>query len=136
MASRKINIEELVKELEFSASSSGGPGGQNVNKVATKVTLRFDVSRTSLLSEAEKATIKTKLSTKITTDGVLVLSAQENRSQLQNKQAVIRKAETLLNNALIKKKPRKPTRPTKAAIQNRINAKKQQSEKKEWRKKL
>lgn len=136
MASRKINIEELVKELEFSASSSGGPGGQNVNKVATKVTLRFDVNRTSLLSEAEKATIKTKLSTKITTDGVLVLSAQENRSQLQNKQAVIRKAETLLNKALIKKKPRKPTRPTKAAIQNRINAKKQQSEKKEWRKKL
>lgn len=128
-----IPVRDLVQELTFTASTSSGPGGQNVNKVNSKVTLRFDVLNSALLSTEEKEVLLKKLHTKLTADGILLLSSQEKRSQLQNKETVMLKLEKLLQGALARKKARKPTKPSKSAVQERIKKKKQVSEKKKWR---
>ncbi len=104
-----------------------------MNKVNTKVTLRFDVPNSALLSPEEKELLLKKLRTKLTTEGVLLISAQEKRSQLQNKETALLKLEKLLQGALARKKARKPTKPSKSAVQERIKKKKQISEKKKWR---
>lgn len=127
--------EFLFRELMFTTSRSSGPGGQNVNKVNSKVTLRFDVVHSALLTEEQKEIILKKLETRITTDGVLVLHAQEKRSQLQNKEVVVEVFNKLLKKAFEKKKVRKKTKPSKAAVTKRINNKKQNAEKKKWRQK-
>src|SRR6187399_1879971 len=135
-AQRKITSGLLGKELVFTTSRSSGPGGQNVNKVNSKVTLKFDVINSSKLSEEEKERIMKKLATKITKDGILILTSQDKRSQLQNKEEVLLRLDQLLAKAFTPKKSRKATKPTKASRQNRINEKKQRSEKKQWRQKL
>jgi len=122
-------------ELDFSTSRSSGPGGQNVNKVNTKVTVKLDIPGSFVLTDEEKAVLTQKLASRLTTEGVLVLTSQEKRSQLQNKEAVILKLETVLGKAFEKKKPRKATKPSKSSVQNRIQKKKQVSEKKKWRQK-
>lgn len=132
---RSITASALLHELQFSTSRSSGPGGQNVNKVNTKVTLKFDVRRSSILTDEEKQTLLDKLASRITTDGMLLLSSQDKRSQLQNKEEVVRKFDKLLEKAFHKKRIRKPTKPSKGSIQNRIKQKKQRSEKKKWRQK-
>jgi ribosome-associated protein len=128
--------KRLQSELMFGVSRSGGPGGQNVNKVNSKVTLKFDVTNSRVLTTEEKEVILTKLRTKLTTDGVLILTVQESRSQLDNKQAAISKFDNLVTKAFEKKKARKPTKPSKTAVRKRIQNKKQQSEKKKWRQKI
>lgn len=128
--------EMLTPELVFTASRSGGPGGQNVNKVNSKVTLKLDVNNSSLLSEEQKEIISKKLASRLTGEGVLLLTSQDKRSQLQNKEAVIAKLNHLLTKAFTPTKKRKSTKPSKAAKQKRIYEKKQRSEKKQWRKKL
>lgn len=133
---RKIDAALLGSELLYTTSRSSGPGGQNVNKVNTKVTLKFDVIQSRILTEEEKQIVSQKLSAKITGDGVLVITAQDKRSQLQNKEATILKFEKVLAKAFEKKKARKATKPSKGAIENRITSKKQRSEKKQWRQKL
>ncbi len=130
---RVITSAMLEKELEFTASRSDGPGGQNVNKVNSKVTVRFDVSRSQVLTDDEKTIISSRLGSRLTKEGVLVLTAQESRSQLQNKEAVMLKLEQVLAKAFERKKARKATKPSKGAVQERINKKKQVSEKKKWR---
>jgi ribosome-associated protein len=132
---RPLTATLLYKELIFSASRSGGPGGQNVNKVNSKITLKFDVVHSQILSEEEKQVILQKLGSQLTKDGVLLLTAQDNRSQLENKGTVIGKLEKLLASAFKKEKVRKPTKPSKAAVQKRIVGKKRLSEKKQWRQK-
>ncbi len=134
-AHRKITADLLAGELLFTASRSSGPGGQNVNKVNSKVTLQFDVKNSQLLSPGEKLLIAEKLPSRLTRDGVLMVSSQDNRSQIQNKEAAILKFEKMLARAFEKKKPRKATKPSKSAAQRRINKKKQHSEKKKWRQK-
>jgi ribosome-associated protein len=134
-ASRPLTATLLYKELFFSASRSGGPGGQNVNKVNSKITLKFDVAHSQILSEEEKQVILQKLGVQLTKDGVLLLTAQDKRSQLENKEAVIAKLERLLARALKKERVRKATKPSKAAVQKRIVGKKRLSEKKQWRQK-
>jgi len=129
-------VKRLLQELSFSVSRSSGPGGQNVNKVNSKVTLKFDVAKSQVLTAEEKEVVLKKLATKLTTEGVLVLTAQENRSQLENKQSVILKFDRLLAKAIQIKKARRPTKPSKGAIQKRIESKKQHSEKKQWRQKF
>jgi ribosome-associated protein len=136
MESSKISIKSLLHELHFSVSRSSGPGGQNVNKVNSKVTIKFDVPNSQVLTAEEKEVLLKKLSTKLTLDGVLILTAQESRSQLENKEDALRKFEALLTKAFEKKKARKPTKPSKGSVQKRIKSKKQQSEKKQWRQKL
>ena len=133
MTSRSITASLLFNELDFTASRSGGPGGQNVNKVNSKISVKFDVVRSQILTEEEKAIIVRNLSTHLTKDGVLMLSAQDKRSQLENKQTVIEKLERLIARAFEKKKIRKPTKVSKSAIQKRITSKKLHSEKKKWR---
>jgi ribosome-associated protein len=128
--------EMLMSELLFTSSRSGGPGGQNVNKVNSKVTLKWDVLHSALLDEEQQKIIVRKLSSRLTKEGVLILTAQEKRSQLQNKDEVISKLNQLLVKAFTPKKVRKKTKPGKAAHQARINDKKQRAEKKQWRQKL
>ena len=126
---------DLISEINFTTSRSSGPGGQNVNKVNSKVTLKFDVAGSQILTEQQKAIVLQKLSARMTNDGVLVITSQEKRSQLQNKEEVLQK----LNDALVKiftpRKPRKATRPGKAAVRKRIDEKKLRSQKKQWRQK-
>jgi ribosome-associated protein len=125
----------LEKELNFSVSRSSGPGGQNVNKVNSKVTLKFNIPQSQVLTDEEKEILLFKLSHRLTTDGVLILISQESRSQVANKELVIQKFEEVLAKAFAKRKPRKATKPTKSAVQKRVNQKKQHSEKKKWRQK-
>lgn len=131
---RSITVVLLGNEISFSASRSSGPGGQNVNKVNTKVTLKFDVPNSQVLTLEEKTLISAKLFNKLTSESVLLLTAQDKRSQLQNKEAVIIKFERLLAKVFEKKKVRKPTKPSKGSVQQRIKNKKEHSEKKKWRK--
>jgi ribosome-associated protein len=129
------SIPSLYPEFVFTTSRSSGPGGQNVNKVNTKVTLQWDVSNSNAISDHEKLTVQQKLATHITKQGILLLTSQEKRSQLQNKEAVVQKLETLLAKAFTIKKQRKATKPSKAAKMKRVLQKKLHGEKKKWRQK-
>jgi ribosome-associated protein len=130
---RRITISIVGREAEFLTSRSSGPGGQNVNKVNSKVTIKFDIPNSQLLTPEEKEIILNKLSSQLTKDGVLIVSAQDKRSQLDNKEAAIAKFEAVINKAFVKKKARKTTKPSKGAVQKRIKKKKEVSEKKKWR---
>lgn len=136
MVTRKLSATLLQSELEFSASRSSGPGGQNVNKVNSKVTLKFDVRNSLVLNDDEKSILLNKLASRLSADGVLSLTSQDKRSQLQNKGAVLAKLDVLLSKAFEKKKARKATKPSKGSVKQRIKSKKQHSEKKQWRQKL
>ncbi len=115
---------EINKELQFKTARSGGPGGQNVNKVESKVELYWNVASSCVLSEEEKALVSEKLGRRINLAGELLLSSQTERSQLRNKEEVVKRFYTLLNAALLKPKKRKPTKPSKASIRKRIEQKK------------
>ena len=134
-AQRKITTGLIANELVYTTSRSGGPGGQHVNKVSSKVTLQFDVKNSLVLTVEEKDIISRKLHSRMTRDGVLMVTAQETRSQLQNKELAHLKLEKLLERAFEKKKVRKPTKPTKSAVRARIKKKKVHSEKKQLRRK-
>ncbi len=121
---------DFTKEFEFKTSRSGGPGGQNVNKVSSKVELRFKVDTSELLTEEEKEIIREKLPNYITNEGYLQLVCQIERSQLSNKEICIQKFYDLLRKAFTKQKIRKATRPSKAARQERLTGKKKLSDKK------
>jgi ribosome-associated protein len=130
---QKVNSEFLTRELEFSTSRSGGPGGQNVNKVNSKVTLRWNVKDSVLLSAEEKELLLQKFSSQLTTDGALLISAQDKRSQLQNKEEVLHKLDQVLQRAFAKKKKRKATKPSKSSVKARLDSKKKHSDKKKFR---
>lgn len=126
---------DFSSELDFSASRSSGPGGQNVNKVSTKMELRFNVAGSLLLTDPEKELILEKLAARITVAGELIVVSQSERTQLQNKEKVIEKFYLLITRALTPRKQRKPTMPSKASREERLEKKRQQSEKKERRNK-
>ena len=130
---RKITGGLLGSELVFTTSRSGGPGGQHVNKVSSKVTLQFDVRNSLVLTAEEKDLIFRKLHSKMTREGVLMVTAQETRSQLQNKELAVEKFDRLLDKAFQEKKVRKPTKPSKSVLQARLKKKKVHSEKKQLR---
>jgi ribosome-associated protein len=117
-------------ELELRFTRSGGPGGQHVNTSATKVELRFDLARSAALSAEQKARIRGRLGRRITSDGVLVLQADEYRSQIRNREAVLARFATLLADALRSAAPRRPTRPSHAARERRLAEKRRQAERK------
>lgn len=117
-------------ELQFATSRSGGAGGQHVNKVSSKVELRFSVENSSVLSEEEKQILTSKLANKINSEGYLQLISQAERSQLLNKQQVVKKFYQLLEKSFRPVKARKATTPTAASIQERITNKKRNSQKK------
>jgi len=126
----------LHPELQFQFARSGGKGGQNVNKVATKAELYFDIPASALLTEAEKEVLLNKLANKLTTEGVLVLYHQTERTQLANREKVVQKFNQLIQKAFEKEKPRRATKPTKASKEERIKGKQLRGQVKEGRKKI
>lgn len=128
---RTLSIPE--GEIELSFARSGGPGGQHVNTSSTKVELRFDVRGSQALSSEQKALLQERLASRLTKDGVLVLQSDGHRSQTRNRQAVVERFEGLLRDALRKRPRRRPTRPTNASKERRLEQKRQQSEKKRLR---
>src|SRR5690554_2036855 len=129
----RIKQKDLEKECVFSASRSSGPGGQNVNKVNSQISLRFDVKHSEMLDEEEKNIIFHKLGSRISGEGILIINAQTHRSQLQNKEEAIAKFNQLIEKAFLFKKIRKASKPSKAAVKKRLENKRQQAEKKKWR---
>jgi ribosome-associated protein len=127
--------KQLENEFTFSASKSSGPGGQNVNKVNTQVELRFSIAHSAVFSENEKQTLRSKLKNRINLDDELILVAKAERSQLRNKQQVSETFFSIIEQALTPAKKRVKTKPTLASKRRRIERKKKQAQKKEWRKK-
>jgi ribosome-associated protein len=130
-----MNTPDLSSEIGFRTARSGGKGGQNVNKVETMVEALWQVHASQLFSEDEKARIADKLSNKISKDGYLQVRSSESRTQLDNKQRAQEKLQELVARALIRPKPRKKIKPSKAAIEKRLESKKRTSFKKEMRRK-
>ncbi|HEX8425945.1 alternative ribosome rescue aminoacyl-tRNA hydrolase ArfB [Hymenobacter sp.] len=127
---------DFLPELEFQTSRSSGPGGQNVNKVESRVELRFRLAASELLTDEQKQTLQQKLASKLTAEGELLVVAQEDRSQLRNREIALRKFHDLLVKALHKPKPRKATKPSKGAVRQRLESKKKHGEKKANRKRF
>lgn len=127
---------DFLPELEFQTSRSSGPGGQNVNKVESRVELRFRLATSELLTDEQKQTLQQKLASKLTAEGELLVVAQEDRSQLRNREIALRKFHEMLTKALHKPKPRKATKPSKGAVRQRLESKKKHGEKKANRGKL
>ncbi|WP_316806282.1 alternative ribosome rescue aminoacyl-tRNA hydrolase ArfB [Pedobacter agri] len=127
--------EDILKFATFKTSRSGGKGGQNVNKVSSKVELIFDLENASFFNTEEKALLKLRLENRLDTDGLLHIVSQEDRSQLLNKEKAIAKLIDLLKRSLQVKKVRKPTKMPKAVIQNRLKNKAVNADKKASRKK-
>ncbi|MDX9883005.1 MAG: alternative ribosome rescue aminoacyl-tRNA hydrolase ArfB [Prolixibacteraceae bacterium] len=136
MENQPVYIPDLSPEFVFQASRSRGPGGQNVNKVNTRVALRFNIARSELLTSEQKQLLLKKLASKITIDGLLQVVSQKERSQLMNKEACIAKLYALIGKALTPQKKRRVTRPTKTSMEKRIQEKKLLGEKKSLRGKV
>lgn len=131
-----VNLEELKREVVFKTSRSGGAGGQNVNKVETKVTLLWDVMESKLFSTIQKEIIQTKLAHRIQSQGLVLLEASESRSQLANKEIALARLADLLIKVLTPTKKRIPTKISRSKVLARMDRKVKQSEKKSnrrWR---
>ncbi len=122
----RINSQLSIpaSELTFRFVRSSGPGGQHVNKAATRVELTFDVARSASLSEAQRKSVTTALRKQIDGEGVLHLESQSTRSQLRNRQEVVERFRSLLRAAIAPRKKRRPTRPTAASKERRLETKK------------
>jgi ribosome-associated protein len=129
-----LNSRDFTREFIFNASRSSGPGGQNVNKVSTKVELRFNIPDSILLLEEEKQILLIRLTNKINSEGFLIIVSQSERSQLKNKERTIEKFYLLISKSLTPVKKRKHTKPGMAAKEKRLEDKKLNAEKKLRRK--
>ncbi len=129
-----MHTETLIKEFSFKAIRSSGPGGQHVNKTATKVEVLFNIEASQGLTPTEKERLKRKLASKISSEGNITLQCGETRSQHRNKTIVIKRLLELLEQHLKVSKPRKKTKPSKSVIERRLKAKKSQALKKSNRK--
>ncbi|RFP66232.1 aminoacyl-tRNA hydrolase [Hymenobacter lapidiphilus] len=127
---------DFLPELQFQTSRSSGPGGQNVNKVESRVELRFRIADSQLLSDEQKQTLLEKLASRLTQEGELLVTAQEDRSQLRNRETALLKFHQLLTKTLHRPKTRRPTKPGKGAVRKRLESKKKHGEKKANRKRL
>lgn len=122
-----------ARDLSWSAARSSGPGGQNVNKVATKVTLRFDLRRSDSLSEAQKRRLRALAGRRLDSDGGVLVSAQAERSQAQNLERARATLRRLIRKSLVAPKRRVATKPSRGQKRRRLQDKRRQSEKKQRR---
>ncbi|PXY45458.1 alternative ribosome rescue aminoacyl-tRNA hydrolase ArfB [Flavobacterium hydrophilum] len=130
-----MDIEKIISELNFKAVRSSGAGGQNVNKVSSKVVLTFDLNASQALSEDEKLLLQTNIAPRLTSENILILNCDEDRSQLKNKEIVIKRFLEIIKRGLYVPKVRKATKVPKSVIKKRIKDKKNISEIKQSRKK-
>ena len=128
-----LDFKSLIDECSFSTTRSGGKGGQNVNKLETKVVLAFDVENSKILTDEQKDSIREKLQHRINKNGILQLSDETDRTQWMNKRNVINRFTLLIIQALKPVKQRKATKPTVKSIQKRLDEKKKLGEKKKLR---
>ena len=130
-----MDRERIITELTFKAVRSSGAGGQNVNKVSSKVVLGFNVPASKSLNDEEKLLAETRLASRLTDEGVLILQCDEDRSQLRNKDIVIKRFFLVMDAALKVDKIRKPTKIPRSVIKKRIEGKRRLSDKKQNRRK-
>jgi ribosome-associated protein len=123
-----LESDKIIGELQYKAVRSSGAGGQNVNKVSSKVVLTFDLKNSQSLSEEEKLLLKTKLLTRLTAEQILILNCDEDRSQLKNKAIVTKRFLDIITTGLVVPKIRKATKVPKSVIRKRIKNKKNLSE--------
>ena len=126
----------FLPELTYQTSRASGPGGQNVNKVESRVELRWNLPTSQVLSDVQKQLILEKLANQLTATGDLLVVAQDDRSQLRNKEIALARFHELLQKSLRRPKPRRATRPSAGAVRQRLEGKKRQSDKKANRRRL
>ncbi|MEI6741424.1 MAG: alternative ribosome rescue aminoacyl-tRNA hydrolase ArfB [Gemmatimonadaceae bacterium] len=122
-----------AQELEVTAITGSGPGGQHVNRSATRIELRWNVQRSRALREDQRARLLTKLATRLDAEGTIRIVAGEYRSQQQNRRAALERLAHLVARALIVAPPRRATRPTRASVERRLDSKRQRSDTKQQR---
>ncbi len=130
-----METEKIISELNFKAVRSSGAGGQNVNKVSSKVVLSFDLKNSQALTEEEKMLLESKLYSRLTSESKLILNCDEDRSQLKNKAIVIKRFLDIITAGLVIPKIRKATKIPKSVIRKRIKDKKSVSDIKKNRRK-
>jgi ribosome-associated protein len=129
-------IEIPLSELQVSFTRSSGPGGQHVNKTSTRVEIAFDLAHSPSIRDDDRAWMMERLRSKLDTEGILHIAAQEYRSQLRNRQAAVDRLEELLRQAIQRPKKRKKSKPSRSAVERRLESKKHESEKKRERRTL
>jgi ribosome-associated protein len=130
-----VETQKIISEVQYKAVRSSGAGGQNVNKVSSKVVLTFEIDPSQGLRDEEKELLKVNLSSRLTTDFVLILNCDENRSQVRNKEIVTKRFLEVIKKGLEVPKIRKPTKIPKSAIRKRLKNKNNASQIKQNRKK-
>lgn len=130
-----MDLEKIISELSFKAVRSSGAGGQNVNKVSSKVVLTFDLNTSQALSEEQKLLLQNNLASRLTSENILILNCDEDRSQFKNKEIVTKRFVEIIKKGLFVPKVRKETKIPKSVIKKRIKDKKNISEIKQSRKK-
>ncbi len=135
MANKRAS-KDLIPEITFLTARSSGPGGQHVNKVESKVMLKWNIGNSKFFNELQKEMIRAANRTKVTKEDELLVTAEGQRSQLKNKEIALKKFDRLIAKSFVKKKPRIATSPTKAARKKRLDGKKRHGEKKSLRKRI
>ena len=130
-----METEKIISELQYKAVRSSGAGGQNVNKVSSKVVLSFDLKNSQALNEEEKTLLENKLASRLTSEQILILNCDEDRSQLKNKAIVTKRFLDIITEGLYVPKIRKATKIPKSVIRKRIKDKKSLSDLKKNRRK-
>lgn len=132
---RSFDEKLFLAEVDFKTSRSSGKGGQHVNKTESRVSLFFDLEKSTLLTDLEKSILKKRLESRLNNGKIIQIDVEESRSQQRNKDIALKRLLQLITDNSIPKKKRKISKPSKAAIKKRLKAKKVQSEKKQYRRK-